>query len=71
MRDRVVITGIGMVTSLGHDRESTWQAVRAGVSGVRQLEGIAGIPSGRVLGATVDLEAPEDGIADVPLRGYH
>ncbi len=67
MRDRVVITGIGMVTSVGHDRESTWQAVRAGVSGVRQLEGVAGIPSGRVLGATVDLTAPAGRILDLPL----
>jgi 3-oxoacyl-[acyl-carrier-protein] synthase II len=67
MRDRVVITGIGMVTSVGQDRETTWQAVRSGVSGVRQLEGVAGIPSGRVLGATVDLPNPGDGIYDVPL----
>ena len=67
MKDRVVITGIGMVTSVGHDRESTWRAVRAGISGVRQLEGVAGIPSGRILAATVDLPAPDDGIFDVPL----
>ena len=67
MRDRVVITGIGMVTSVGRDRESTWQAVRAGVSGVRLLEGVAGIPSGRVLAATVELPNPDEGISDLPL----
>lgn len=67
MRDRVVITGIGMVTSVGRDRESTWQAVRAGISGVRQLDGIAGIPTGRVLAATVDMPAPDVEILDVPL----
>lgn len=30
---RVVITGIGVVSPLGHDRESTWQNVLAGKSG--------------------------------------
>ena len=67
MSERIVITGIGMVTSLGADRESTWRAARAGVSGVRQLEGIAGIPSGRVLAATVDPLSPFQGIYDLPL----
>src|SRR5437016_1462699 len=31
---RVVITGLGAVTPLGHDVESTWAAVRAGRSGI-------------------------------------
>lgn len=31
---RVVVTGMGMLTSLGHDVESTWQAILAGKSGV-------------------------------------
>ncbi len=34
MSRRVVITGIGMVTPVGHDTESTWQALCAGRSGV-------------------------------------
>jgi 3-oxoacyl-(acyl-carrier-protein) synthase len=33
----VVITGIGMVTPLGMDRESSWQAIRAGRSGLRSV----------------------------------
>lgn len=34
MKRRVVITGVGMVTPLGHDAESTWSALREGRSGV-------------------------------------
>lgn len=53
--DPVVITGIGMVASVGLDRESVWNAVRNGVSGVRRLEGIEAIPDGQFIGAPVDL----------------
>src|SRR5688500_16951814 len=31
---RVVVTGVGMVTPLGHDAESTWSALLEGRSGV-------------------------------------
>ncbi|NUP10556.1 MAG: beta-ketoacyl-[acyl-carrier-protein] synthase family protein [Polyangiaceae bacterium] len=34
MKRRVVVTGVGMVTPLGHDAESTWTALREGRSGV-------------------------------------
>jgi 3-oxoacyl-[acyl-carrier-protein] synthase II len=34
---RVVITGIGMVTPIGNDRESTWQALLAGKSGAAPI----------------------------------
>ena len=33
-RTRVVITGMGMVTPLGHDAESTWEGMREGRNGV-------------------------------------
>src|SRR5690606_18391529 len=33
LSDRIVITGIGMIASVGPDRESVWQAVQQGVSG--------------------------------------
>lgn len=34
---RVVVTGLGMVTPLGQDVESTWQAIVAGRSGVTRI----------------------------------
>ena len=37
MKNRVVITGIGMVSPLGLDRQSTWQSLVAGKSGVAQI----------------------------------
>lgn len=37
MRRRVVVTGMGMVTPLGHDLESTWSALREGRSGVGKI----------------------------------
>ncbi len=49
--DRVVITGIGLATSLGPGRESTWEALRLGKSGAIWLDrpglepGHAGFPA--------------------------
>ena len=36
-RERVVITGMGTVNALAHNREETWQALVAGRSGVGPL----------------------------------
>lgn len=54
-REPIVITGIGLITSVGNDRESVWRAVRQGASGVRKLNGLDGIPDGLLLGAPVDI----------------
>jgi 3-oxoacyl-(acyl-carrier-protein) synthase len=54
MNERIVITGLGMVTAVGRDRESTWRAVKAGKNGVRKLCGLPGLPDGMLLGATVE-----------------
>jgi 3-oxoacyl-(acyl-carrier-protein) synthase len=68
LEDRVVITGIGIVTATGRDRESAWQAVQTGVSGVRRLSGLAGIPDGLLLGATVDIDGEFPGqLKNMPL----
>lgn len=37
MNRRVVVTGMGMVTPLGHDLESTWASLQAGRSGVDKI----------------------------------
>ena len=57
----VVITGIGMLTSVGSTAESTWQAVRRGKSGVRSVTGLAGLPDDLVIGAPVDFDVPVAG----------
>ena len=54
-REPIVITGIGMIASVGLDRESVWRAVRRGQSGVRRLRGIPTIPDDLLVAATVDV----------------
>ena len=81
-RDRaIVITGIGLITALGPDRESTWDALKRGRSGARKLEipglgpGFAGFPCPRLPSAEVDpaldlLErAGDQAMADAGLDG--
>jgi len=63
-----VITGIGLFTSIGHSREAVWQAIQRGESGVGRLAGIAGIPDGLMLGATVDIDTEFPGqLKNIPL----
>jgi 3-oxoacyl-(acyl-carrier-protein) synthase len=71
MSDRVVITGVGMITSVGNDRESSWLAVRSGQSGVRRMTGLIGIPDEKLLGASVeglDVEAGETRYAPLAMH---
>jgi len=77
----VVITGIGLVTALGPDRESTWEAMKRGRSGARRLElpGLggdhAGFPVPRPVSAEVDPtqdllgRAADQAMADARLGG--
>ena len=51
MKRRVVVTGIGMVTPLGEDRESSWAAACAGARAVRRLALGAGESRVTALGA--------------------
>jgi 3-oxoacyl-(acyl-carrier-protein) synthase len=61
----VVITGIGLVTSVGQTRESTWRAVQSGKSGVGLLHGLPELKDGFIPAAMVDLpeEVPRVGKA--------
>ncbi|MCS7304585.1 MAG: beta-ketoacyl-[acyl-carrier-protein] synthase family protein [Thermoguttaceae bacterium] len=61
--DPVVITGIGLIASVGMDRESVWRAVREGRSGARWLVGLEGIPDRWLIGAPVDL--PSEGAGEL------
>lgn len=66
--DRIVITGIGLATATGDDREAVWRAMQLGKSGIRRLEGIAGIPDRMLLGATVDIDGDYPGqLKNIPL----
>ena len=38
-KPRVVITGMGAVTNLGHDAVATWASMREGRSGITRIEG--------------------------------
>lgn len=44
-RPRVVVTGLGLVTGLGHDVESTWIAIRQARSGLIHIDREGGIGS--------------------------
>jgi 3-oxoacyl-(acyl-carrier-protein) synthase len=66
--DQIVITGIGLVTAIGNDREAVWRAMQLGTSGIRRLTGVAGIPDGLLLGATVDVPTDFPGqLKNIPL----
>jgi 3-oxoacyl-[acyl-carrier-protein] synthase II len=81
-RDRaVVITGVGLITALGPDRETTWDALKHGQTGARDLDspvlgpGFAGFQCPRPLSVEVDpaldlLErAADQALADAGLDG--
>lgn len=55
-QDAIVITGIGLIAAVGDDRETVWQAVRQGQSGIRSLAGLPEIPAGLAIGAPVRIE---------------
>lgn len=66
--ERVVITGIGLVTAIGHSRETVWQAIQRGECGVGRLSNVPGIPDGMMLAAMVDVDGEFPGqLKNIPL----
>src|SRR5688572_17908747 len=61
----VVITGVGMVTSLGLDRESTWREVSRGATRISHLRGLAGIPDDEMFGAVAQITPEHVGMLKV------
>ncbi|MHC4841030.1 MAG: beta-ketoacyl-ACP synthase II [Planctomycetota bacterium] len=59
-RRRIVITGVGAVSSVGHDVETFWSAVKAGENGIRQFQEYvdAGMKT-TIAGRVVDFDAAE------------
>lgn len=53
-QEPIVITGIGLATSLGRDRETVWQAVRRGERRMRLVEEKDGVPAGLISAAVID-----------------
>jgi 3-oxoacyl-(acyl-carrier-protein) synthase len=65
---RVVVTGIGLITSIGRNREAVWQAIQRGESGIGRIAGVYGIPDGMMLAAMVDVEGEVAGqLKNTPL----
>jgi 3-oxoacyl-(acyl-carrier-protein) synthase len=65
--DPIVITGVGLVTSLGNTRESTWKAMQRGERRVNYLGAEQGLPEGSFIGATVDIPCPAGRVKNFPM----
>jgi len=52
-RDRVVITGLGMVTSVGHNVQQTWENILNGKSGIRPITSFDASAFGTQISASV------------------
>lgn len=59
MSRRVVVTGFGMLTPLGHDTETTWAAIKAGQSGIGPITLFDAINHGVKIAAEVKNFDPE------------
>ncbi|MEY3197172.1 MAG: hypothetical protein RLZZ59_540 [Pseudomonadota bacterium] len=56
---RVVITGIGMITSLGLDVASIWERILAGKSGIKKITRFDTTNLSCKIGGVLDLEGPD------------
>ena len=56
---RVVITGLGIVSCLGNDRETVTKSLKEGISGIRYREDFAEMGLKCNVGATLDIDPKE------------
>ena len=61
---RVVITGIGMITSLGLDVSSTWSSIIAGKSGIKKITHFDASKISSQIAGVLDREGPNAFIAE-------
>ena len=54
-QEPIVVTGLGMVTALGMNRETSWRGMCEGRCAIDWLQGVPGLPDGQWFGAQVDL----------------
>ncbi|HEV7280170.1 MAG TPA: beta-ketoacyl-[acyl-carrier-protein] synthase family protein [Pirellulaceae bacterium] len=59
--DPVVITGIGLITSLGHDRETVWNSIRAGRHGFARVTDLPWFRGEAIVAARVEWDDPVPG----------
>lgn len=60
---RVVVTGVGMITSLGTGTEKTWEAIKNGKCGIAHIESFDSTDSAvKIAGEVKDFDAVEFGI---------
>lgn len=69
-KSRIVITGIGMVTPLGHLAETTWSALLAGKSGIDRIQSFDASGFTAQIAAEVKGFSPENFISDKKLLRY-
>jgi len=68
MRKRVVITGVGAVTPLGNDVQTTWDRAKKGVSGIAELTRVNSEPFNVKVAAEVKDFSPQDFIDHKEVR---
>ena len=60
MTNKIVVTGIGLITPLGLDRESTWKSITLGKNGIRKIKSFDPEPYQPQIAAEIDGFNPEE-----------
>ncbi len=60
MKNKIVVTGIGLITPLGLDRQSTWKSITLGKNGIRKIKSFDPEPYQTQIAAEIDNFNPEE-----------